>query len=58
MNFAGTLINSNNVMPYGEDEYGVSASMVNNAVLIGSKRRTTALVTDFDFGFLRLLGTP
>lgn len=58
MSSAGALININNVMPYGLDEYGVSASMVNNAVLIGSKRRTTTLVTDFDFGFLRLLGTP
>lgn len=55
---SGALLNFNNVMPYGQDEYGVSASMVNNAVLIGSKRRTVALATDFDFGFLRLLGTP
>ena len=49
----------NGVMPYGLDEYGTTANVgTQDRLLIGTRLRTTNTLSDYDFGFLRLLGTP
>jgi len=55
----GAYLNFNTVMPYGIDELGATATVGSaDRLLIGTRLRTTNLVSDYDFGFLRLLGTP
>lgn len=55
----GAYLNINGVMPYGLDEYGATANVgAQDRLLIGTRLRTTNTLSDYDFGFLRLLGTP
>ena len=55
----GAYLNVNGVLPYSIDEYGTTATVTaQNRLLIGTRLRTTSQLSDYDFGFLRLLGTP
>jgi Domain of unknown function (DUF5122) beta-propeller len=56
---SGAVLNYNGLLPYGQTEYGATATVgTDNRLLLGSRLRTSGTSTDFDFGFVRLLGTP
>jgi uncharacterized delta-60 repeat protein len=56
---SGTQQIVNGVLDYGQDEYGVTAHVVaQDRLLVGTRLRTTTIPTDYDFGYLRVLGTP